>query len=427
MNVPQIVNNPLRVLGVYANSTLREIEQNKAQLRAFARVGQKVELPLWLKGLSLLPPMPDITEEMLTQAQSQISLQEDREDYARFWFEKDESFAQEDEKVFSLLSKDKVRKARKLWEQRTDHAAMKNLLLLAVMESDWKKIAEYSSKSFEGNEWEFAFFMNEVIKASVEANSSRSHWLLSYFKQEQWKTAMKEYLIGNHKRVLEADIEKMKKIYNSYCDDLPLLKKDIREVAEDFGHVNGLKYLCGEESVMTLYYSTTTGMLLCQLLFTYGYRNEDKEEVRWASNLMEQLIPYVGVDSNDSKNLLLHKEILDTRVGKSFRETMSGCMLYLIWVIFILAMVRACTHGDSSYDSPMTRDRLKRYKYVDPSTYTIDFEKIQKQIEYQKNYDSLVNVIINKEKEEQKQLEEIVKDINIQQMIIDKHQSDSIK
>ena len=89
---------------------------------------------MWLKGLSLLPPMPDITEEMLTQAQSQISLQEDREDYARFWFEKDESFAHEDEKVFSLLSKDKVRKARKLWEQRTDHAAMKNLLLLAVME-----------------------------------------------------------------------------------------------------------------------------------------------------------------------------------------------------------------------------------------------------------------------------------------------------
>ena len=90
-------------------------------------------------------------------------------------------------------------------------------------------------------------------------------------------------------------------------------------------------------------------------------------------------------------------------------------------------MVRACTHGDSSYDSPMTRDRLKRYKYVDPSTYTIDFEKMQKHIEYQKKYDSLVNVIINKGKEEQKQLEEIVKDINIQQMIIDKHQSDSIK
>ena len=84
MRIPQIDINPLRVLGVYANSTLREIEQNKAQLRAFARVGQKVELRLWLRGLTLLPPMPDVTEEMVTQAQSQISLQDDRDNYARF-------------------------------------------------------------------------------------------------------------------------------------------------------------------------------------------------------------------------------------------------------------------------------------------------------------------------------------------------------
>ena len=38
MKVPQIEYNPLRVLGVFANATLREIEQNKAQLRAYARV-----------------------------------------------------------------------------------------------------------------------------------------------------------------------------------------------------------------------------------------------------------------------------------------------------------------------------------------------------------------------------------------------------
>ena len=111
MRIPQIDINPLRVLGVYANSTLREIEQNKAQLRAFARVGQKVELPLWLKGLTLLPPMPDVTEEMVTQAQSQISLQDDRDNYARFWFEHNESLAKEDEQVFSLLCNNQVDEA----------------------------------------------------------------------------------------------------------------------------------------------------------------------------------------------------------------------------------------------------------------------------------------------------------------------------
>ena len=146
MRIPQIDNNPLRVLGVYANSSLREIEQNKAQLRAFARVGQKVELPLWLKGFSLLPPMPDITEEMVQQAQSQISLQDDRDDYARFWFERDENLAQVDEKVFSLLCNNQVDEACHLLQQRTDHAAMKNLLLLSVMNDDWSMIADCASK-----------------------------------------------------------------------------------------------------------------------------------------------------------------------------------------------------------------------------------------------------------------------------------------
>ena len=165
MKVPQIDINPLRVLGVYANSTLREIEQNKAQLRAFARVGQKVEFPLWLRGLSLLLPMGDIDEEMLTQAQSQISLPEDRKNFARFWFERgDESFAQDDEKFIALLNNHQVEEACELLKQRTDHAAYKNLLLLYVMKPDWRGVADCASKCFEGDVNEFRLFMDEVVK-----------------------------------------------------------------------------------------------------------------------------------------------------------------------------------------------------------------------------------------------------------------------
>ena len=97
MRLKLIDDNPLRVLGVYANSTLREIEHNKSQLRAFARIGQEVELPLWLNGLSLLPHLPMVDETMLEQAQAKLSLQEDRERYQLFWFEFDSNFAQEDQ------------------------------------------------------------------------------------------------------------------------------------------------------------------------------------------------------------------------------------------------------------------------------------------------------------------------------------------
>ena len=66
-------SNPLRILGVFANASLREIEQNKALLRAFARVGQEAQLQLWLNGLSLLKPLPPVTEAMLAQTCLNIS------------------------------------------------------------------------------------------------------------------------------------------------------------------------------------------------------------------------------------------------------------------------------------------------------------------------------------------------------------------
>jgi len=81
-----------------------------------------VQLPLWLNGLPLLTPLPAVTEELLHEAQARLSLQADRDRYARFWFERDSDHAQEDEEALSLLNDNKMDKACELWRKRSDSA-----------------------------------------------------------------------------------------------------------------------------------------------------------------------------------------------------------------------------------------------------------------------------------------------------------------
>lgn len=298
MKVPQIDINPLRVLGVYANSTLREIEQNKAQLRAFARVGQKVEFPLWLRGLSLLLPMDDITEEMVTDAQAQISLQGDRDNYARFWFERgDESFAQEDEKFVALLNNNQVDEACELLEQRTDHAAYKNLLLLYVMKPDWRGVAHFASKCFEGDVNEFHLFMDEVVKASNTANNEDSNLLLYHFKDEFWKAEMHKLLTNNHKRFLDGLLDRLKHLPT---DDANILKNAYEQASVDQKHLKALQNLEGKDSLIFQFYYKEFCKMMCITLYRFASLQQSPvQEIRWACKEFD--VWWNGVDEDDQE------------------------------------------------------------------------------------------------------------------------------
>ena len=309
MRIPQIDNNPLRVLGVYANSTLREIEQNKAQLRAFARVGQKVELPLWLKGFSLLPPMPDITEEMVQQAQSQSSLQDDRDDYARFWFERDENLAQVDEKVFSLLCNNQVDEACHLLQQRTDHAAMKNLLLLSVMKDDWSMIADCASKCYEGDLVEFRIFMKAVVKASDVANDVNSKQLLDYFHDEFWRSEMVKVLTNNHRHFMDGIFDQLRHIST---DNAKLIKKAYDEAIAAKKHVIAICNLNGLESVIYQFYLAEYGKMVCTTLYKYALLQPyHAHELRWVCNEFFAWWSFVKIDDSDDSSLLAMKTYME--------------------------------------------------------------------------------------------------------------------
>ena len=81
---PKIVlQNPYRILGVYANSAKKDIVANKGKATAFVRVGKPVEFPLDLKGIL---PVLNRTLDLMNEAEAHLAIAKEQIKYAQFWF-----------------------------------------------------------------------------------------------------------------------------------------------------------------------------------------------------------------------------------------------------------------------------------------------------------------------------------------------------
>lgn len=86
----KIVNNPFRILGVYANARPAEIVSNCDDMEAYITIGQSLSFDLDFNNL-----MPQVlrTADSVSNAKKQINLPKDKLMHALFWFIKDSSSA----------------------------------------------------------------------------------------------------------------------------------------------------------------------------------------------------------------------------------------------------------------------------------------------------------------------------------------------
>ena len=126
-----VTNNPFRVLGVYANASLKEITANKTKRAKFASVGKNVTLEADMD--SVLPPI-DRSEASIEKAFADLSLAQDKLKHALFWFVKDTSF---DEMALGHLNAGNVDKAVEILEKRETWSSLLNLGVLAMIQEDY--------------------------------------------------------------------------------------------------------------------------------------------------------------------------------------------------------------------------------------------------------------------------------------------------
>ena len=115
-----ILQNPYRILGVYANSSQKEIVGNKGKATAFIKVGKPIEFPLDLNGV--LPPLSR-TIEMFDEAEAHLAIAKEKLLYAQFWFLKKTPL---DDIAFNHLLQGNLDEALSIWGKQDNPSSIQN-------------------------------------------------------------------------------------------------------------------------------------------------------------------------------------------------------------------------------------------------------------------------------------------------------------
>ena len=128
MNI--IKNNPYRILGVYTNSSKKDVVANKGKASAFIRVGKAVEFPMDMKGT--LPPLTRTIESM-NEAEAHLSVGKEQIKYAQFWFIK---ITPIDDIAFNHLLAGNMNDAKEMWSKQESVSSLQNIVVCNLIENN---------------------------------------------------------------------------------------------------------------------------------------------------------------------------------------------------------------------------------------------------------------------------------------------------
>lgn len=146
-----IRNNPYRTLGVLSSATRKDIERNKSQIKAFAKVGKAPSFPYDFENIL---GKVERTEESLNDAISKLSFDKDKVAYGLFWL-CNASFV--DEQVLNILKEKSIGATINYLRTcgKQDYSTYINLGCLCLANSNWGNAIYCYTRLFESSEiWE---------------------------------------------------------------------------------------------------------------------------------------------------------------------------------------------------------------------------------------------------------------------------------
>jgi tetratricopeptide (TPR) repeat protein len=109
-----IQNNPYRIAGILSNATAKELEKQRGKIRAFAKVGKEINSDYDFQVLNGITR----TEDSIDKAFSIIEQNQDKVNYALFWFLNANPF---DNTAIDYLKNGDAEKAIEIWEKVTQN------------------------------------------------------------------------------------------------------------------------------------------------------------------------------------------------------------------------------------------------------------------------------------------------------------------
>lgn len=245
MNV--IENNPFRILGVYANASIRDIKANEAKAKAFLNVGREVTYPC---DFNQLLSSVQRTAEMIAESNSQLTLPNEKIKHALFWFVKATPL---DEIAFNHLVNGNTEQTMEIWKKKECFSSLLNVSTQALAQGHVLKAVDSMMTLLESENYRCEFIKavtdetfqiseEELVHTYLDVLIPASSYPLLQLStlSDKYKNYVKDKLVAPTIADIEAEITKAKSInrenssarYNAGVKLMNLAKNELAELKE---------------------------------------------------------------------------------------------------------------------------------------------------------------------------------------------------
>lgn len=296
-----IQDNPYRLLGVYANSPIKERLANNNKLKAFLKVGKEATFPL--DQIEYLPSLHR-TEESIASAEAMLTLPKDQIKYAQFWFIKQSPL---DVVAFNHLLTGEMNKAVAIWEKKDYTSSLQNRMVCALIRLNLEEAINcatilYTSDehlkefvtSITGDESNYA--IDDLIHTLLDTlcDEYGATQVLSLLKEASWKDYIGQRTIDPLIKNIEEEIEIAKKSRGKGCTvRLNAGRKLANATKQD---LQTLKHLLSTDDIRYQMIADKLGLGILQCGIDYYNNSEAKDAAYHAIRLFQYALSIVVGD-----------------------------------------------------------------------------------------------------------------------------------
>ena len=359
-----ILNNPFRVLGVYANSSYREIVAGISKATKFLEVGRQVDYPLDLPMVKDFYVKSKLTHSLedLDNALALLSNSEERLKYAQFWFLRMTSL---DDEAFEVLFSGKPNHALSVWNREDNLSSLQNRVIIYLWKCDFKSALQNAAKLYNKYSDEFLKAVdskgtlvksaNDLIQTFVDTllvyiTPSK---LLEYIPSPVWLDCIIPTISDNTLAKLNKAIQDNKDLLDILNTEgvksLPTTVKSgigdklIIDTKDEYNLL--LKVVPSDDPRLQLVSDRLANMLYECSIDEYNIR---KFSPKYSVNLLQQALTLANnsLDKEEinSKIALFQKKVENLQPapaeeGKNFVENdLPGCIFSFIFVVITLIL-----------------------------------------------------------------------------------------
>lgn len=287
----KITNNPFRVLGVYSNSRKSDIVRNVSKMNAFLAVGKNID---FTEDYSSVLGDIDRTQQMVKDANQELTLAKDRFSYALFWFAKNN---EPDSNALSELQKGNIEKAITTLSSVNEPSSYLNLAVLYLIKEDYELAASIYSEICKPEilksisdlicDDTFSISPEDAIVGVVLSLRTvvPTNLLLDYFKDS-------DYFVQIRSKSIEPSLQKAKSLINKAKDvdsSDPVASftagKKLMDASKEI--IEEIKSVCGSDSSEFQSVSDNFAKQILQCGISYYNNSDDADKASRAKDLTE--------------------------------------------------------------------------------------------------------------------------------------------